>query len=183
MEVTKNLQICKPDRRFLDRHPGCGEDGLVSEMLDNVDAALSAGGQLKTVSVPISSAQLLAMKGVPVELVPAVPGLIAMPLSAAIQYKPVSVDYALGDATSLYMGSEVNPISVTNVLAPIAADILAGAAGPGDTLAFSPGQEVVVTAQSWFDNQALVLTHNGSAELTLGDGTVVVSLWLMIARV
>jgi hypothetical protein len=111
MEKTKGYEICKPtSARWEDAHPGCGVDGLVSEMLDNIDAALSSGGTLKTIAVPISSAQLLAMKGMPVVLIPAVSGVAVMPLGASLQYIPVSADYALGDATLLYIGSSVNPI-------------------------------------------------------------------------
>jgi hypothetical protein len=183
MEKTSGYGICKPSARWEDAHPGCGVAGLVGEMLDNIDTALSSGGTLKTISVAISSDQLLAMKAAPIELIPAVSGVAVMPLAASLQYIPVSADYALGDATSLYIGSSVNPISVTNVLPPIAADQLAGAGGPGNTLALCPGSQVLTSAQSWFDNQAMVLTHNGTAELTLGDGTVVVTLSLVLVGV
>lgn len=179
MEKTANYEICKPSVRYLDEHPGGpGLPGLVSEMLDNIDDAMSSGGTLKTVRVAISAAQLLSMKAAPVTLIPAASGSAPMPLAASLQYKPVSADYALDDATSLYIGSSVNPISVTNVLPPIPADILAGAGGPGNTLALVPGVQVLKTAQSWFDNRSLVLTHNGTGELTLGNGTAVVTLTL-----
>jgi hypothetical protein len=138
---------------------------------------------LRTVRVEISSAQLLAMKGIPVVLIPAASGSAPMPLAASLQYIPVSADYALGDTTSLYIGSAVNPISVTNVLAPIPADILSGAGGPGNTLALCAGSQMLTTAQSWFDNQSLVLTHNGTGELTLGNGTAVVTLSVFVAHV
>jgi hypothetical protein len=182
MEKTANYEICKPSARYFDDHPGGpGLAGFVGEMLDNIDDALSSGGRLKTITVEISSDQLLAMKAAPVVLIAAVSGVAPMPLVASLQYKPVSADYALGDATSLYIGSAVNPISVTNVLPPIPADILAGVGGPGNTLALCAGSQVLTTAQSWFDNQSLVLTHNGTGELTLGDGTLVVTLSLFMA--
>lgn len=183
MEKTANYEICKPSARYFDEHPGGpGLPGLVSEMLDNLDDALSSGGRFKTVSIAISAAQLSALKGTPAVLIPAVSGVAVIPLAASLQYIPVSADYALGDATFLYIGSSVNPISVTNVLPPIPADILAGAGGPGNTLAFCPGSQVLKTAQSWFDNQAMVLTHNGTSELTLGNGTAVVTLSLFVAK-
>lgn len=180
---TTNYQIYKPGVHWVDENPGRGPSEMVAQALDNIDAALSAGGTMKTVSVAVSSAQLLAMKATPVELIAAAPGVAVMPLSVVLQYLPVSVDYALGDATSLYIGSDVNPISVTNVLPPLAADQLSGAAGPGNTLQLCPGSQVLKTTQSWFDNQSLVLTHNGSAELTLGDGTVVVTLACLLVSV
>jgi hypothetical protein len=121
---TKNFGISKPCGPWFDHHVGCGPDAMVSEALDNIDAALSDGGMRKTVSVAISSAQILTMKAVPVEIVPAMWGFVAQPIAAMIQYIPVSIDYALGDATSLYIGSDVNPISVTNVLSPISATVL-----------------------------------------------------------
>jgi hypothetical protein len=182
-DYTTNYGIFKPGRHWLDENPGQGSPEMVSQALDNIDSAFSGGGRLTTISVPISSAQLLAMLATPVELIPAVSGVAVMPLAAVLQYIPVSVDYALGDATSLYIGSAVNPISVTNVLPPLAADQLSGAAGPGNTLALCPGSQVLKTAQSWFDNQALVLTHNGTAELTLGDATVVVTLACLLVSV
>jgi hypothetical protein len=102
METTTNLGICKPSARWEDEHPGgCGFAGVVSEALDNIDSALSSGGMLRTVSVEVSSAQLLAMKATPVVVVPAMDGFAVYPISAVINYYPVSVDYALGDATSL----------------------------------------------------------------------------------
>jgi hypothetical protein len=138
---------------------------------------------LRTVRVEVSAAQLLAMKATPVVVVPVLGGFAVYPISAVINYYPVSVDYALGDATSLYIGSAVNPISVTNVLPPIPAAILNGSGGPGNVIGMYPGSNALVVAQSWIANQPLVLTHNGSAELTLGDGTVVVTLSLFMAAV
>jgi hypothetical protein len=181
MQKTSNYEICKPGHNWLDQRPGLGWAEYVGEALDNIDDAMSSGGRLKTYTVAISSAELLAMKGSPVVLIPAVSGSAPMPLGASLQYIPVSADYALGEATSLYIGSSVNPISVTNILPPIPADILAGAGGPGNTLALCPGTQVLTSAQSWFDNQAMVLTHNGTSELTLGNGTAVVTLSLFMA--
>jgi hypothetical protein len=181
--TTTNYKICKPGSRWLDNNPGCGVAEIVAEALDNVDAAFSSGGQFRTISVLISSAQLLAMKAVPIELVPAMPGFVIKPSDAAIQYIPVSVDYALGDATSLYIGSAVNPTDTTNVIPPIPAAILAGTGGPGNTISFFPPAIPVAVPQSWFENQAIVLAHNGSAELTLGDGTARVTLSCMLLPV
>lgn len=180
---TTNYGIYKPGVHWVDENPGQGAAEMVSQALDNVDGALSGGGRLKTVSIPVSSAQLQVMKATPVVLIAATSGLAVMPLAAVIQYIPVSADYSLGGATSLYIGSAVNPISVTNVLPPIPADLLSGAAGPGNTLALCPGFQVLKTAQSWFDNQALVLTHDGSTEMTLGDATLVVTIACLIVPV
>jgi hypothetical protein len=182
-DYTTNYGIEKPGLHWLDENPGQGSAAMVSQALDNIDAAFSSGGRLKTFSVAISSAQLQNMLGTPIVLIPAVSGVAVMPLAAVLQYLPVSADYALGDATKLYIGSAVNPISVTNVLPPVPADILSGAAGPGNTLALCPGFQVLKTAQSWFDNQSLVLTHDGTGELTLGDATVVVTLACLLVSV
>lgn len=175
-DYTASYGIYKPGVHWVDENPGQGAAEMVSQALDNLDAALSGGGRLGTKSVAISSAQLLNMKAAPVEIIAAMSGFAALPLSAAIQYIPVSVDYVLGDATFLYIGSAVNPITVTNALAPISASVLDGTNGPGNVIGLFPSLNVLLTAQSWFDNQALVLTHDGSAELTTGDGTAVVTL-------
>jgi hypothetical protein len=178
-DYTENLNIYKPGVHWLDENPGQGPAAMVSQALDNIDSALSSGGAFKTASVSISSAQLLAMMGTPVQILPAMPGCIVQPMAAMFQYIAVTTGYALGDATSLYIGSVVNPIDVTNVLQPIPGTILDGATVPGNVVGLFPASNVLVTAQSWFENQALVLTHNGSSELTLGDGTAVVTVCFM----
>lgn len=132
-------------------------------------------GGVPLLPVQISSAQLKNMKALPITILPALPsGVMAQPLFATFQYKPVSVDYELGDAGNLFIGSAVQPTSLYT-LAPLAADILDGS-NPGNLIGKMPASNVLVAPQSQFENQALVLTHDGSSEITSGDGTVVVTL-------
>lgn len=135
------------------------------------------------VVVPVTSAQLLNMKASPIVLISALgAGFTIHPTQVIFQYLPVSVDYTLGDATGLYIGSVVNPLSLNTVQA-IPATILNGSSGPGNVIGEAPGSNSIIAAQSWFENQDIVLTHNGSAEITSGNGTAVVKVYFNVAAV
>lgn len=156
---------------WFDQHTGLGAIDLANALLNNVDSVLSAA----RVRVLISQSQLQNMKATPPVILPALPpGVMAEVLFATIQYVPVSADYAIGDAANLFIASAVNPTSLF-VVSPFAASILSGAGGPGKVVAKSP-KVLLSGAQSQFENQPLVLTHDGSAEITSGNGTLVVSL-------
>lgn len=137
---------------------------------------------VNSVSVDVSSDDLLNAKAAPIVLIPALDsGFIVVPTTAIFQYKTVATDYTLGDATQLFIGSSVNPL-VVDVLLPIPATILSGGT-PGNMIGVFPAGNAVSYTQSWFENQSLVLTHNGTAELTLGDGTATVKVYYTVIAV
>lgn len=128
----------------------------------------------------LSSDQFLTLKANPVIVVPSPgSGFALVPISASFQYLPVSVDYTLGSVTNLYIGGAVNPLTL-NSLHPIPATILDGSSGPGNVLGLAPASNTIVANQSWFDNQALVITQDGSAELTAGNGNAVVKVYYSV---
>lgn len=125
----------------------------------------------------ISSAQLLAAKASPVVVLPSLgPGFIPQELLAVFIYRPVTVDYNVGDATLLFIGPAINPTQ-NNALQSLPVTILDGSKGPGNVIGKMPVVNLVFVAQSQLEDQALVLTHNGTAEITLGDGTATVFLY------
>lgn len=133
-------------------------------------------GGFSQVQVQVSSADLLNLKANPKVLLPSLgTGVLAQMLFGIFQYKPNTVDYSIGDAANLVIGSAVNPANL-NSLQPISASVLTGAGGPGNVIHKIPFANVVSGAQSQFESQDLVLTHDGSAEITSGDGTAVVTL-------
>ena len=65
------------------------------------------------IDVPISSAQLKRMKTSPIVILPPIgAGFFPQEDFAVFRYKPVSVDYSIGDATKLYIGSIAAPASL-----------------------------------------------------------------------
>lgn len=102
------------------------------------------------------------------------------PVFATLQYMPNSVDYTLGDVTQFFIGPAGSP-TVNNVLQPISATLMDGSGGPGDVIAVSPAANVAQGQEPIFANTALVITHNGTGELTGGDGTATVTVYYVVA--
>ncbi len=127
--------------------------------------------------VTLQSTDLLALLATPFVLL-AAPGVGMMyqPLFATLEYNPVSVDYTLNGVTQFVIGPQSNPSSL-NVLQTIVATLVDGSGGPGQVIAVSPPANVAVSQKASFNNQPLVITHDGSGELLNGDGTLTVTLY------
>ena len=101
--------------------------------------------------------------------------LIAQELYAQAIYTHLTTDYTLGDATLFYIGPRSSPTS-NYVLQPFGTNLVDGTF-TSPVIAKIPAINPVVNSLSFFQDQDLVLTHNGSGELTDGDGIVVVRLF------
>jgi hypothetical protein len=139
-------------------------------------AADLPGAVLSVATLTLTSAQILALHGTPVQIVPAPSaGQVLLPVSAVMQYKYGSAAYANVTNAQIVispaglLGSTDEPIQVTaanfidqtsNQLSLVSAD------GNGP--------------QSDWNAAALVVANEGgSGEFTTGNGTIVVTLWYM----
>jgi hypothetical protein len=129
----------------------------------------STGGAIQTATVTLSSAQLLNLRAMPVQLVPA-PGAgnVIKPLSLTLQYKFGSSPYAVQDG-SFAIGT---PAFVAAVQQPAVGFIDQAS----DQFAFLGGFGGAFGPRSSFENQPITVMQNGSAEWTAGDGSVVISV-------
>lgn len=131
----------------------------------------------------LTATQILNLKGTPVEVVPAFgDGFMTVPLTATMQYIPTTVDYTLNGATQLFIGNPTNPLT-TDILQPASTALLDGTNGPGSVVAVMPATNAGLSNKSWFNNSNLVLTQNGSVELTNGDGILVVKVYYVLIAV
>ena len=73
-------------------------------------------GQLHKAVVDISSAQILALNTTPVELVPAVPGMVIEPVLYRVQFFQGTQNYGNGGAVSVKWGTNVSNDSLLNGL-------------------------------------------------------------------
>jgi hypothetical protein len=125
------------------------------------------GAQVAT--VPISSAELLALDTAPVVLVPAQgAGFVVEPLSLAFRFHPGGVAYS--SAASLTLGTPATP-DIVQPFGPSATDVLGGGINADRITPFAapsaPHDGAAV------ENQPLVLGSNGP--ITLGNGTLTVT--------
>lgn len=127
----------------------------------------------------LSASDLLNMLATPPSVLAGVASSMHHPILAVVQYNPVTTDYTLGDATELIIAPRANVPD--NVLQPINATVLDGSGGPGSIVAVAPAANAVQGLTSVFAGTDLVITHNGTGELTGGDGTATVTLYYIAA--
>ena len=126
----------------------------------------------------LQASHLLTLHSVPVVILPASGnGMMYQPLFATMEYNFASTNFTVGaSGSNFFVGPQSYP-TVLNVLQPIPCTLVDGTYGPGNSVAVAPPVNVVLSQKSSFDNQPLVITHNGGVELTSGDGTVIVTLY------
>jgi hypothetical protein len=151
---------------------------IVQQAVDRINAQIAATPVVfLTTKLVLKASDLLAMLATPITLLPAPGmGLMYQPILATLEYNPVSVDYTLGDVTKFCIGPAGGPTSL-NVLQSVSSTLVDGSGGPGPVIAVAPATNVVVSAKSSFENQALVIAHDGTGEFSTGDGTVTVTLY------
>lgn len=180
MSTTPNFGFQLFLANWFDQHPGSGPIELANALLSNVDSTLGPSLLIGArVVVPISPAELKSLKASPKVILPSLgPGLIAREGFAVFQYIPATVDYTLGNATQLVICSGADPMTHSlNVLQTLPASILDGSSGPGNLIGKMSAINALVGPQSWFESQPLILSHDGSAEITSGDGSAEVTLF------
>lgn len=131
--------------------------------------AQTSGSGVQTATVTLSSAQLLHLRGTPVQLAPA-PGAgnVIKPVSFTLEYKFGSAPYT-APGGNFAVGT---PGFVAAVQQPAVGFIDQAS----DQVAFLGSFGGAFGPRSSFENQPLSLTQNGSAEWTEGDGSVVISV-------
>lgn len=145
----------------------------------SVQQALAAGGyaSVQQVQVTLTQSQLLNLFGSPVILLGAPPnGVMYQPLFATLEYNPVTTNYTLNTVNNFFIGPQGNPTTL-NVLQPVSATLVNGTPGPGQIIGVSVPVNVVLSLKSSFNATPIVITHDGGAEMTNGDGTVTVTLY------
>jgi hypothetical protein len=106
--------------------------------------------------------------------------IMAQEIFAVISYQHLTTDYTLGDATEFCIGPRSSPM--TNcTLQPFDTDLIDGTFTP-PVIAKVPAINPLINTQSFFPSQDLVLTHNGSAELSGGDGILTVRLYYILVE-
>jgi hypothetical protein len=134
-----------------------------------------AGGTPQTVTVTLTSAQVQSLKASPVTLIPA-PGVgnYLNIVAVVLQYKAGSTPYAVpsGGHFSLLLGvggSASGPIESSDLSAT-------GFLDQSQNHSRVPRISSIANAQSNLENRALMVTNDGGAEWTAGDGTIVVTV-------
>jgi len=128
-----------------------------------------SAGAVQMAVVTLSSAQLLHLHGTAIQLVPA-PGAgnVIKPISFTLEYKLGTALYTTPDG-SFAIGT-----------AGFAAAVQQPGVGfidqSSDQVAFLGGFGGAFGPRSSVENQPIIVSQNGSAEWTAGDGSVVVSI-------
>lgn len=146
----------------------------------NMFANGSIGFSAQSETVTVTSAQLLALHGTPVTLIPA-PGV-----GQVILLQQVSMEYVFNTTAYTVPGGAnlrllINGVTVGTDIAATGlldqtANALAYARAANQTTAISPVNLVL-------DDQPLTLTNTNATEFTLGDGTLVVNVLYNIISV
>jgi hypothetical protein len=135
-----------------------------------------AGGgsqPLLVATVPLSSAQILALHDSPIEIVPVQAGFVIWPVTASILYKAGTTPYDqhTGFERILWSGQNAPGDQVFEEIA-----------GPGDAI-------VLLDLMKYFEgfdvvgNFGAVTIDNSIANPTGGDGTAVVTVWFVLVPV
>lgn len=137
-------------------------------------ADLPAGAQITTVTVPITSAQLLALKATPVQLVAAPgAGLMLIPLDCTIEYKFNSVAYTGTASATLVIAS---PAVVGTGMESVQFDADSFLDQTASRVATQPSDTTAMVLSD-VTNAGLVLAHTlGTGEFLAGNGTLTVTL-------
>jgi hypothetical protein len=183
MKQTANLHLLLPDY-------GTDADLSAAENLTAIDAAIAAlqggggggggaGGAVQIATVTVSSAELLALATTPIQLI-AAPGAgkVIAPFMFAMQYKAGSTPYTLagGDPElSIY------PAAAGPNLGPVGFNATGLVTAAVDTVAYQADAASTNIARTNLDDQPwnLGLGDRGRP-LTLGDGTLVVTVYYAI---
>lgn len=151
---------------------------------DLQDALNSVAGLIQVCQcvMVITSAQLLQAQANPPTVLAATGDATTMgqELFAVVSYQHLTTDYALGDVTEFYIGPRSSPTS-NYCLQPFGANLVDGTFTP-PTIAKVPAVNPLVNSQSFFPSQDLVLTHDGSGELSGGDGILTVYLYYILVE-
>jgi hypothetical protein len=147
---------------------------LISVPLPLLGQSTNVSTQSATIS--LSPAQLSALHGSPVQLVPA-PGTaqVIVPLGAMVVYRPGSAAYAVdnGSHLSIYEGATSNSIG------QISAVSLTGQPGPQAYMAL--GLNGVGAAQATLENAPLLVQNDSETEWSSGNGTVTITVYYIVA--
>jgi hypothetical protein len=157
--------------------PWSSNDSDLQDALDAIAAII----QMKRTDMQIAAVDLLNAKAGPPTVLAAVDdSIMAQELFAVISYQHVSTDYTLGDATQFYIGPRSSP-KTNYCLQPFGTNLVDGTFTP-PVIAKVPAVNPLVNSQSFFPSEDLVLTHNGSGELSGGDGILTVRLFYTLVE-
>ena len=137
----------------------------------SVQATLAAFGQLKYASVSISSAEILALNGTPIDIVAAPgAGVALVPCFAVAQYTFATIAYAVNTSVSLVYSSDLTASHRIGTWTAILA-----AAAPGQRLPFV----INVTPPAGYLNIAndKIQVYADTGNPAAGDGTLKIYLW------
>lgn len=141
------------------------------------------GASLKA-SVSLTSAQLLTLGSIPVEIVPAPgAGKTILPLGALYRYKAKTTAYDLSAATSPVLSLQTNPNpSSNNIVAELSNAGTFGVDTLTDSQALFFSEANSLDADAPNENAPLIVTtidtsaSNAGFDMTLGDGTMEVTV-------
>lgn len=147
-------------------------DVLTVQSDKSIKAAPGGGGSgPQVVTVPISSAQILALHTTPVVLIPGVAGKVAVVGEGCIAYVAGATPYTDngGDATVIQAGQDIAQASGAGFWDQAASQV------------YAFGYGIILTGPAaGFAGHDVVLTSHG-ANPTLGDGTLKVTLSYFLA--
>jgi len=157
--------------------PWSSNDSDLQDALDSIAALI----QVRQSVMVITADQLLNAKASPPMVLASVDDdVMAQEIFAVVSYQSLTTDYTLGDATQFYIGPRSSPTS-NYCLQPFGTNLIDGTFTP-PVIAKVPAVNPLVNSQAFFPSQDLVLTHNGSAELSGGDGILTVRLYYILVE-
>lgn len=150
---------------------------LVYDAVTNVwnVPATAIGGNFSVATLALTSAQILALNGTPVQIV-AAPGAgkLLVPIFATFEYKFNSLAYANVTSSAIV-------IAPSGLLGTTDEPIQAPAEGfidqTASQFAMFPGNSVTGALTAYSNAALLVANEEGSGEFTTGDGTLIITLW------
>lgn len=150
----------KSKRKLLS--PGFTEGKTAANPLGGIQASELAPHVVQTAIIALTAAQLIAMNGTPVSLIPAPgAGYALVDVSLAFEMITTSTQFTGGGAVSLaYHGGSVNPCGGT-----IAAGVVTAAAGTSVTQVGPAAGPITVPANTGID------ITNATAAFATGTGT------------
>ena len=131
-----------------------------------------AGGPVQTTSINLTAAQLQHLKAAPVQMVPA-PGAhkVISLISEVAQYKFAATAYTIGNGGDLDL-----QLGTTTIKEPVRANgFLDQESNQIQTNGGYAGG-----SQSGLENQPLMISNNGPAEWSDGDGTVTITVYYTV---
>jgi hypothetical protein len=139
-------------------------------------AADLPGAVLSVVSLTLTSAQILALHGTPIQIL-AAPGAgkVIVPIEATAQYKFNSATYANVTSANIVIG----PTGSTATVQPVVFNATGFIDQTVSMVDMEPCE--ALGTQTDFSNIAFVVQNQGgSGEFTTGNGTLVITMWYMV---